>query len=258
MRLDKFLEQSSIGKRKDVRIYIKDGLVKVNKKTITIPAIEIDEQNDYIEYNGEKVEYKEKLYYMFNKPKGCVTAKSDLEHKTVFDYLGDETAGVFHVGRLDKDTEGLLLFTNDGEFEHKIMYPDKHVKKTYFFIALGNLVENEKEKLEEGVYINNGEYLTKPSKLEAIYNFTYLDVEEDFKNKYINHLEYNFFNQKLVKGNITISEGKKHQIKKMLKSVGCKVIYLKRISIGNLKLDDRLELGEYRNLTEEEKNNIFK
>lgn len=258
MRLDKFLAQSSIGKRKEVRVYIKDGLVKVNKETVTIPAIEIDEQNDYIEYNEEKVEYREKLYYMFNKPKGCITAKNDLEHKTVFDYLGPETEGVFHVGRLDKDTEGLLLFTNDGEFEHKIMYPGKHVKKTYFFIALGNLDRRQIENLEKGIYINKGNYLTKPSKLDEICNFTYLDLEEEFRNKYLNDLEYNFYNPKLVSGNITISEGKKHQVKKMLKAEECNIIYLKRVSIGYLDLDKNLEVGEYRNLTEEEKDSIFK
>ena len=259
-RLDKIISNLGYGSRKEVKSLVKKGFVEVDGEIVKDSNMKIDPDTSIIKVNGEELYYREYIYLMMNKPDGVISATYDNRDMTVIDLLHVDYQAFepFPVGRLDKDTEGLLLFTNDGEFEHKIMYPDKHVKKTYFFIALGNLLDNEKEKLEEGVYINNGEYLTKSSKLEDIYNFTYLDAEEDFKDKYLNHLEYKFFNQKLVKGRITISEGKKHQVKKMLKSVGCKVIYLKRISIGSLKLDDSLELGEYRNLTEEEKNSIFK
>ena len=129
MRLDKFLAESGIGTRKKVRNYIKDGTVKVNGKVIIEPAIEISESTDVIEYLGNVVEYPGKVYYMFHKPKGCITARKDEINKTVFDYFdGINMNGVFHIGRLDKDTEGLLLLTNDGAYEHQLMCPQKHVE----------------------------------------------------------------------------------------------------------------------------------
>lgn len=248
MRLDKFLAQSSVGKRKEVRIYIKEGKVKVNGEVILIPAIEIDEKTDIIEYLDEVVTYTDKVYYMFNKPAGCITARSDANSKTVFDYFDNDMSGVFHVGRLDKDTEGLLLFTNDGEFEHKLMHPEKHVDKTYFFWALGSLDEADKKKLEEGVYINKGEVLTKPAKIEVQKSGMYKDFKDEIDN--LCNIDSNKYNQQFVSGYLTISEGRKHQVKRMLKSVGCHVVYLKRIAIGEVKLDESLEKGQYRELTE--------
>jgi 16S rRNA pseudouridine516 synthase len=142
MRLDKFLAQSDLGRRKTVRTYIKEGMVKVNGDVITEPAIEINESSDVIGYLDKVVPYTGKVYYMFNKPAGYITARKDIAKKTVFDFFDDiNMNGVLHVGRLDKDTEGLLLLTNDGEFEHQLMYPQKHVEKTYFFWALGSLDE---------------------------------------------------------------------------------------------------------------------
>ena len=163
MRLDKFLAQSSIaaGRTKEVRTYIKDGMVKVNGDVITEPAVEVDESFDIIEYLGIVVAYTGKVYYMFNKPTGYITARKDTVRKIVFDFFDDiNMNGVFHVGRLDKDTEGLLLLTNDGEFEHELMHPQKHVEKTYFFWALGAL---EKENMEQfrcggALVIRNGRY----------------------------------------------------------------------------------------------------
>lgn len=249
MRLDKFLAQSSIGKRKEVRIYIKEGKVKVNGEVITIPAIEMNEDSDVVEYLNERVYYTEKVYYMFNKPAGYITAKGDAYHKTVFDLFDDSAmSGVFHVGRLDKDTEGLLLFTNDGEFEHKLMHPEKHVDKTYFFWALGSLDEEDKKKLEEGVYINKGEVLTKPAKIEVQESGMYKDFKDEIDS--LCNIDSNKYNQQFVSGYLTISEGRKHQVKRMLKSVGCHVVYLKRIAIGEVKLDESLEKGQYRELTE--------
>ena len=248
MRLDKFLAQSAIGKRSKVREYIKEGKVKVNSKVVTIPAIEINEKLDTIEYLNSKVEYKEKVYYMLNKPKGYITAKKDENHKTVFDILDFGEDGIFHIGRLDKDTEGMLLFTNDGEFEHMLMDPSSHVEKTYYFWALGFLDSEKIQKLENGILI--GEDKTKPSKVKV----EKLGFYNDFKTEIstLCDLDLTYDRQKVVSGYITISEGKKHQVKRMLKAVGCYIVYLKRISIGNLTLDKSLKVGEYRNLTENE------
>ena len=254
MRLDKFLAQGAIGKRKEVRIYIKEGKVKVNEKITKIPAIEINEKTDIIKYLDKVVPYNEKVYYMFNKPAGYITSKRDSKHKTVFDFLNDKN-GVFHVGRLDKDTEGLLLFTNDGEFEHKIMYPEKHVNKTYFFWALGSLSEEDVKSLEEGVYIGKGEILTKPSKMKISKGGLYKDLKDEINN--LCNIDLNYDNQKVISGYLTISEGRKNQVKRMLKTVGCYVVYLKRISIGGLMLDETLRKGEYRDLTKEEIKKLF-
>lgn len=251
MRLDKFLAQSAIGKRKEVRTYIKEGKVKVNGKVITIPAIEINERLDVIEYLNDRVYYTEKVYYMFNKPAGCITAKRDDSHKTVFDFFDDiNMNGVFHVGRLDKDTEGLLLFTNDGEFEHRLMHPEKHMEKTYFFWALGSLSEEDIKKLEEGVYINKGEILTKPAKIDVQKSGLCKELKDEIDS--LCSIDSNQYNQAVVSGYLTISEGRKHQVKRMLKAVDCHVIYLKRVAIGEVNLDESLEKGQYRKLTETE------
>lgn len=250
MRLDKFLAQSSIGMRKDVRNYIKQGIVKVNGELITKPEIEIKERSDVIEYCGKIVKYTGKVYYMFNKPAGYITARKDTIHKTVFDFFHDiNMDGVFHVGRLDKDTEGLLLFTNDGEFEHQLMYPQKHVEKTYFFWALGSLNEEDKKKLEQGVYMGRDEILTKPAKIEVQKYGMHKDLKHEMDIESLNHIDTNYYNQPVFSGYLTISEGRKHQVKRMLKSVGCYVVYLKRISIGGLMLDESLKKGKYRLLT---------
>lgn len=250
MRLDKFLAQSSVGKRKEVRIYIKEGKVKVNGEVTLIPAIEINEKTDIIEYLDEVVTYTDKVYYMFNKPAGCITARSDANSKTVFDYFDNDMNGVFHVGRLDKDTEGLLLLTNDGEFEHKLMHPKKHVEKTYFFWALGSLNDEDIKSLEEGVYINKGEILTKPAKIKVINSGLYKDFKDELDN--LCNVDEGKYNQPVVSCYLTISEGRKHQVKRMLKAVGCYVMYLKRVAISDVVLDETLEKGKYRHLTEEE------
>ncbi|MBK5239649.1 pseudouridine synthase [Clostridium sp.] len=238
MRLDKFLAESSVGMRKNVRNYIKEGMVTVNGEVITEHAIEINESSDVIEYLSKVVEYTGKVYYMFNKPAGYITARVDTVNKTVFDFFDDVNMnGVFHVGRLDKDTEGLLLLTNDGEFEHQLMYPQKHVCKTYLFWALGSLDEEDRMKLEQGICMGKGETQTKPAKIEV---------------QKCGMLDSNHYNQPVVSGYLTISEGRKHQVKRMLKAVGCYVVYLKRVSIGGLMLNESLKKGQYRALTEVE------
>ncbi|MGV8983263.1 pseudouridine synthase [Clostridium sp.] len=253
MRLDKFLAESDIGTRKKVRIYIKEGTVKVNGDVITEPSIVINESLDVIEYLDKVVIYTGKVYYMFNKVAGYITARTDKVNKTVFDFFDDVNMnGVFHVGRLDKDTEGLLLLTNDGEFEHQLMYPQKHVEKTYFFWALGCLDEENMKQLEQGIYINKGEILTKPAKIEVQERGMYKDLKQEMPIENLYNIDSNHYNQPVVSGYLTISEGRKHQVKRMLKAIGCYVVYLKRVSIGGLMLDESLEKGEYRSLTQVE------
>lgn len=253
MRLDKFLAESAVGTRKNVRNYIKEGTVKVNGQVVTEPIMEISESTDIIEYLDKVVAYTGKVYYMFHKPEGCITARKDAVNKTVFDFLqGVNTSGIFHVGRLDKDTEGLLLFTNDGDFNHKLMYPEKHIEKKYFFIALGSLNEVEIKKLEEGISIGEGEALTKPAKIDGLRFGTYKEFEQDTDIRRFYNIDSNRYDQPVVSGYLTISEGRKHQVKRMLKAVGCYVVYLKRISIGELMLDETLKKGQYRMLKEDE------
>lgn len=258
MRLDKFLAESSVGRRKNVRNFIKEGMVQVNGEVIIEPAIEINENSDVIEYLGKVVVYTGKVYYMFNKPAGYITARKDKINKTVFEFFDDVNMdGVFHVGRLDKDTEGLLLFTNDGEFEHKLMYPEKHVEKTYFFWALGSLKEEDRQKLEQGIYIGKGQILTKPAKIEVQKCGMYKELKNEMSIENLSNIDSNQYDQPVISGYLTISEGRKHQVKRMLKAVGCYVVYLKRVSIGGLRLDESLEKGQYRLLTEIEIQKLF-
>ena len=251
MRLDKFLAESSVGTRKAVRSYVKEGMVTVNGALITEPAIEINESSDIIEYLDRVVDYTGKVYYMLNKPAGYITARKDTVNKTVFDFFEDVNInGVFHVGRLDKDTEGLLLFTNDGEFEHQLMYPQKHVEKTYFFWALGSLAQEDLKKLEQGIYMGKDEIITKPAKIIVEQCGMYNEFKHEIASDNLHNIDSNKYDQPVVSGYLTISEGRKHQVKRMLKALGCYVVYLKRVSIGSLMLDESLKKGQYRFLTE--------
>jgi 16S rRNA pseudouridine516 synthase len=253
MRLDKYLSESSIGRRKEVRLFIKDGKVMVNGIVEKVPATEINENKDIIEYMGKKIEHAGKVYYMFHKPSGCITARKDIAEKTVIDYFQElNNDGLFPVGRLDKDTEGLLFVTNDGEFNHELMYPDKHVDKTYFFWAFGELTKDKIDKLEKGVYLEGKEVLTKKSKVEVIRQGLFRDLMQEIEGTQYEKVKKNRDILPVVSGYLTISEGRKHQVKRMLKAVGCYVIYLKRIAIGEVILDADLEKGNYRTLTSKE------
>lgn len=259
MRLDKFLVESSIGTRQKVREYIKNRYVKVNGEIVTEPSIEINEAADFIEYNNVEIQLGEKKYYMFHKPGGCVTARSDAQSRTVMEYFYEENMeGIFHVGRLDKDTEGLLLFTNDGDFNRALMNPEKDVDKKYFFWALGSLCEEDKKNLEEGLYISKDEPITKPAKVKVVYEGTFKEFQSELEVVKFYNFKGNHPNQPVVAGYLTISEGRKHQVKRMLKAVGCYVIYLKRVAIGDLQLDKGLKMGEYRTLKEAEINLLLK
>lgn len=258
MRLDKYLAESHIGTRKFVRKYVQDGKVKVNNEIELNPAIDINETIDVIKYLDKVVEYTGKEYYMFNKPSGCITARKDDNDTTIMEYFKDiKTEGLFPVGRLDKDTEGLLIITNDGEFDHMLMHPDNHVEKTYFFWAFGTLEESNIEKFKKGIYINNKNdekniVMTKPSKIEILNDGYYEDYKDKLKNINYKKISIKKEKQKIISGYITISEGKKHQVKRMLKYFNCYVIYLKRVKIGNLNLDNNLKPGEYRKLFQNE------
>ncbi|MCI6553805.1 MAG: rRNA pseudouridine synthase [Lachnospiraceae bacterium] len=224
-RLDKFLCDRNIGSRSQVKGCIRQGMVKVNGETVCRPEAKIEEEQDRVEYCGEVLKYQKHAYYMLNKPAGVVSATRDRSCQTVTDLL-KETGHVdlFPAGRLDKDTEGLLLMTNDGELAHRLLSPRKHVEKVYYCELELPLSEQDISRLEEGVDIGEGR-LTQPAKVEKT-------------------------GERSI--HLAITEGKFHQVKRMLLAVGNRVSYLKRIAMGSLVLDEGLKPGDWRELTEEE------
>lgn len=223
-RLDKFLCDQNIGTRSQVKSLIQKGLVKVNGEVVKKPELKISGQ-DKVLYQGSILSGEEYVYYMFHKPAGIITATEDNRQETVIDYFKEEPCkNLYPVGRLDKDTEGLLLITNDGELGHRLLSPRHHIPKTYYVRLSYSISEDEITILEQGVDIGE-KRLTLPAKIELI----------DATSVYI-----------------TITEGKFHQIKRMFEVVNNKVVYLKRISMGNLQLDETLEVGQFRKLTIEE------
>ena len=227
MRLDKYLCDMGCGTRSEVKSRIKNGLVSLNGEIVTKPETRVNPDTDKVTYEGDNISYSQYEYYMLNKPAGCVTATVDNTCRTVMDYMtGIGRAGFFPVGRLDKDTEGLLIITNDGEFAHRMMSPKKHVPKKYYAVVEGRIPEDAAERFAEGIDIGDDK-LTLPAKLELI------SCEAGISRIYL-----------------TITEGRYHQVKRMLKAVGCEVVYLKRMSIGDLTLDESLEPGQYRRIDE--------
>lgn len=258
MRLDKYIAESSSDTRKVIRNYIKEGNVTVNDRLILDPASEINENCDIIKCLGKVMKHPGKMYYMFHKPGGCITATKDESSLTVLHYFNvSNGSGLFPVGRLDKDTEGLLLVTNDGEFCHRLMDPSKKVEKTYYFWAFGSLDQKKKEQLQEGVMIGVNEELAKAESIIVDEEGKYLDLKNKMNFESVKGIKINPNYQPVTSGYITITEGRKHQVKRMLKSVGCYVVYLKRISIGSLVLDETLKKGEYRELTTEELKSLY-
>lgn len=228
-RIDKILSNLGYGSRSEIKKYCKQGSVVVNGSEVSNPGTQVDTENDEILFNGEEVIYREYIYLMMNKPDGYISATTDKYDPTVLDlidlsYLAFEP---FPVGRLDKDTEGLLVLTNDGKLSHRVLSPKKYVPKTYYAKIDGVVTEEDVEAFLEGVVLDDG-YKTMPSQLNILKSDDESEIE------------------------LTIHEGKFHQVKRMFESVGKKVVYLKRLSMGNLKLDESLELGEYRELTDEE------
>jgi 16S rRNA pseudouridine516 synthase len=229
LRIDKMLANLGYGSRKEVKQLLKSGAVKVDDSVVKDAKQHVDTDNQTITLNGEIIEYKEFIYLMMNKPQDVLSATEDSSQETVIDLLelGDQVYEPFPVGRLDKDTEGLLLITNDGQLAHRLLSPKKHVPKTYFAVIEGEVTEDDVKAFAAGVTLDDG-YETKPGQLEILKSGVMSDIE------------------------LTITEGKFHQVKRMFEAVGKRVVYLKRISMGPLPLDESLELGEYRELTEEE------
>ena len=225
VRLDKFLADAGAGTRSEVKKYIQKGQVQVNGKSVKKPELKVTEE-DQVVMNGQEIHAApEYVYYLFNKPAGCGSATEDSRDKTVLDYIEekDRRKGLFPVGRLDKDTEGFLLITDDGPLAHELLSPKKHVDKTYYAKVSGKVTEEDVVKLAEGVDI--GEFGTESA--EAGKNW-----ESEIR--------------------LTIHEGKFHQVKRMMEALGKKVTYLKRLSMGPLALPSDLPTGKYRSLTEKE------
>ena len=229
MRVDKLLSNVGVASRAELKKYCKQGLISVNGKVINNPGVQVDSESDDIRFNGEKIVYREFVYILLNTPDGYISATYDKYDPIVLDLI-DQSYLVFEpfpVGRLDKDTEGLLVLTNDGQLAHRVLSPKKHVPKTYYAKIQGKVTEEDILAFEKGVILDDG-YETMPSQLKILKSDDMSEIE------------------------LTIHEGKFHQVKRMFESVGKKVVYLKRLSMGKLKLDESLKLGEYRELTEEE------
>ena len=228
IRLDKFLADAGVGTRSEVKKYLKKGQITLNNKKVLRPEVKIDPDKDMICYNGDPVSYEKFSYYLYHKKAGCVTARRDAFEKTVMDDFPESFRNVFSpVGRLDKDTEGLLLVTNDGNLSHRLLSPAYHVEKTYFATLDQPVPAEAVELFSRGLDIGD-EKLTLPADLVIL-----PVIEEQYSAQ------------------LTIREGRFHQVKRMFEAVGCKVLYLKRVSFGKLTLGD-LPVGSYRKLTDAE------
>nr|WP_261378220.1 pseudouridine synthase [Paenibacillus agilis] len=235
MRLDKLLGHMGFGSRSEIKRWAKAGLITVNGAAIKDSGKQVDPDADDVQFDGQKVEYREYVYIMLHKPPGVISATEDRRERTVIDLLPDDMLCFepFPVGRLDKDTEGLLLLTNDGKLSHELLAPRKHVPKTYFARVKGDVTEDDVAAMALGVTLDDG-YVTKPAQL-VIKSKESLPTEE-----VISHIE------------LTITEGKFHQVKRMFESVGKQVVYLKRLTMGPLQLDSELPIGQWRELSEDE------
>ncbi len=227
LRLDKYLADMGIGTRSEVKGYIRKGRVKINGQVSKQPESKITSA-DKITFDERSISYIETEYFMLNKPAGVVSASRDKFASTVVDLIEEgKRKDLFPVGRLDKDTEGLLIITNDGELAHRLLSPRKHVKKLYFARVQGRVTEEDIKRFQEGMNLEE-DFTTLPAELKIIKAGEESEVH------------------------VTISEGKFHQIKRMFEAVGKEVLYLKRLQMGTLALDESLKPGEYRKLTDEE------
>lgn len=229
IRLDKLLCHMGVASRRDLKGMIRAGLVAVDGERAWSGSDQVDVEKQQVTFRGEPVVYKEFVYLMLNKPAGYLSATEDGKGATVIDLIGPDYNffELFPVGRLDKDTEGLLVLTNDGKMAHELLSPKKHVPKTYYADIAGTVTEADGERFKEGVFLDD--YETMPADLTI--------------------LESGAETSKIL---LTIYEGKYHQVKRMFEIVGKKVTYLKRLQMGQLKLDETLPLGEYRELTNTE------
>ena len=232
-RLDKFLVEMSVASRSTVKDMAKKGRITVNGEVVKASDVKIDENMDVVSVDGHVIAFSDMEYFMLNKPAGVITATLDKKAKTVLDLIDERTRNdLFPVGRLDKDTEGLLLITNDGDLAHRLLAPKKHVDKIYYADIDGIVTDEHARRFAEGLTLLDGTQVM-PGELTVL--------ETDMAKN-------------TSKIQLTIHEGKFHQVKRMFEAVGCSVIYLKRLSMGPLELDAALAPGEYRRLTDEEIN----
>lgn len=226
MRLDRFLAAAGYGTRQEVKKLIRSGKVSVNGERVNNPEVKLDEEHTEVRVDGSLVLYEKYRYIMFHKPSGCVSSAHEKGERSILEYI-DETyaSDLFPVGRLDKDTEGLMLLTNDGDLAHRLLSPSKHVDKKYYAELKKPVIENDIIQFREGIDIGDKD-LTIPAVLETA---------DCASHVYI-----------------TLHEGRYHQIKRMFQALHNEVLYLKRISMKNLLLDESLKPGEYRKLTEDE------
>ena len=238
VRLDKYLADAGAGTRSEVKKMIRSGKVRVGETVIRQPEFKVasvsaKDGGDAVLLNGVPVlAQPEFVYYLLHKPKGCVSATEDRQEKTVMEYVPDSRKGLFPVGRLDKDTEGLLLITNDGALAHELLSPGKHVEKTYYAVVQGVVTPDDVQKVSRGLDIGEDKE-TLPGKLEILNTHP----ESDPPKSEIR---------------LTICEGKFRQVKRMMHVLGKEVLYLKRISMGPLTLPENLKKGECRLLSEAE------
>ena len=229
IRLDKYLADAGSGTRSEVKQAIRKGRIFVNGQPEKRPERKVVPDEDEVFMDGKRVSYEKYVYFMLNKPQGVVSATEDVHDRTVIDLLEQkDQKGVFPVGRLDKDTEGLLLLTNDGELAHRLLSPKKHVPKCYYAQVDGLVTEEDKKRIAKGIQISE-DFTALPGTLEIL----------GAANEGSEIL-------------LTIYEGKFHQVKRMMKACGKEVLYLKRLKMGGLILDEGLKPGQYRSLSTEE------
>ena len=236
MRLDKFLVACAVGSRTEVKNLLKAGRVTVNGKKEKSAKLQINEEKDEIRFDGQVLEYEEFVYYMMNKPQGVISATEDNKHRTVLDLLDDygRAKEVFPVGRLDIDTHGLLLLTNDGQLAHALLSPKRHVDKTYLAQVKGIMTQEDVETFAKGIPLKD--FTCQPARLELVS----IDTEK---------------NQSKIR--VTIAEGKFHQVKRMVAYCGKEVVDLQRLTMGTLALDENLKRGEWRRISQAELELLF-
>ena len=223
VRVDKILSELGFGSRQEIKKYVKAGKVRINDNIVKKPGEKLNSEKDKLYFEGIEVEVEEFETFILYKPAGYVCATKDNVHKTVMELIDSKRKNIVPVGRLDLDTEGILILTNDGALNHRLVSPASHVDKTYYAVFEGKLDENAVEMTKNGLDIGEGE-VSKPAKLEIISDNEIL---------------------------LTIHEGKFHQVKRMVKALGGEVTYLKRVAFGGLILDDlKLKKGESRKITE--------
>ncbi len=255
IRLDKYLVEMNKGSRSQIKEAAKKGRIQVNGVPEKKTDRKIDPETDQVSFDGQTVSYRSLEYIMLYKPQGVISATEDKHHKTVIDLLsGENRSDLFPVGRLDIDTEGLLLLTNDGDLTHRLLAPGKHVDKVYFARIAGVLPDTAAKQMADGLILEDGTPV-KPGKLEILKQWDQTDPFKPNDPKKNNAKQEGELPEDISAGAeilLTIQEGKFHQVKRMFEVLGCKVVFLKRLSMGSLKLDPDLKPGEYRFLTEKE------